>query len=479
MRITVILALLVICPQQARPDFWSHLSKGRPETVKLVRKLPPVAARTGNTVRFVPEIAGKSIPPETATILREKIRTLLLNAKAGGIQLVDGPADTVVKCIVTGYEPKTLHQDQRQAGNQHQQIVTWVGNIEASVQVFDNRGKPIDAANLKHHMENDFVVTQQEEKVAAVNDKRASRWDKLAGAVRTLKGGDAGDVASLAGSGQQMHDALGAGDKGVRQPTDLEWRTALIEGLAAKVANRIVTVDQEFVAILPADKEFVQVRELAKSGRWGDVQERTEKMNQLAGGAEAFRLYMLGLSEEAIACQDADSPDKAAELLNKASKYYDDANKLRPNEREFRLAQIRAQDSLDHYLEIQHYLQTRSKGATTATPTAANPGVSQPATQNSAKTGETPSTENATNNAALIEMAQAGMTEKIMITFVRTAPDPKFDVSANGLLQLGRAKIPPSVIEAVQQRMSSATKPAVRRTSQAPTRKATPAPPPN
>ncbi len=134
-RFGAILLVLLLATKQGRSDFWTIKGKETLQTVNLSRVLPPVASRSGNTVQFVPEIAGNSIPAETAVILREKIRTLLMNTKGGAIQLVDSSPDTIIKCIVTGYEPKTVHPDQRQVGNQHLQIATWIGNIEASVQV--------------------------------------------------------------------------------------------------------------------------------------------------------------------------------------------------------------------------------------------------------------------------------------------------------------------------------------------------------
>ena len=438
---------VLIATQPAKPDFWS-LRETKPETVTLVRKLPPVASRNGNTVRFIAEVAGNSIPVETATIVRDQIRTLLLNTKAGAIQLVDGPADTVIKCIITGYEPKVMHPGQRQVGLHHQQIVTWIGNVEASVQVFDSQERPLDAANIKEHLENDFVVAESEEHVAAVTDKRHSWRDKLGGGIKVFKGGDKADVAELAGGGQQMHDALsGAEGKGAREPTDLEWRTALFEALAAKVANRIVPVDQEFIAILPLDKEFGQARELAKSNRWGDVQEQMEKMTPLEGGKDAFRQYLLGLSYEAMAYVGTSPLEEAAEALNKASKYYADSRKLNPRERELLLAQIRAQDSLDHYLEIEHFVQTRSR---TADP---------PKPEKSPVAPVTDKDENVADNDALIAMVAAKLPETILVNFVRNAPDPKFDVSANGLLKLVKAGVPATVIEEVQRRSAPAPAP--------------------
>jgi hypothetical protein len=281
----------LLVPEQARPDFWTIKGKETLQTVSVSTVLPPVASRSGNTVQFVPEIAGSSIPPETAVMLREKIRTLLMNTKGGAIQLVDSSADTIIKCIVTGYEPKTVHPSERQVGNQHLQIATWIGNIEASVQILDKQNKPIDAANVKFHLENDYVLAQQEEKVTSMTDKKTSWRDKLAGGIKTIKGGpDMGDVAGMAGGGKNVHDALAVQDKGARPPTDLEWRDALIEGLAAKVANRIVPVGQAFVAILPLDKELAQTRDLAKANHWGEVEEQMEKMSPLQGPHEAYRL---------------------------------------------------------------------------------------------------------------------------------------------------------------------------------------------
>jgi tetratricopeptide (TPR) repeat protein len=453
----VVLVGLLAGAQPAKADFWS---KGQPQTVKLIRKLPPVSLRNGSTVRFVPEIAGGSIPPDTAILLREKIRTLLLSGKAGGIQLVDGPADTILKCIITGYEPKVQTRYERQEGNEKQQVSTWIGNIEASVQVLDGKDNPLDAANLKYHMENDFVVAKQEQKVTSVTDKRASWRDKLAGAINTVKGGDKGDVASLAGGGQQVHDAVqsGATGKGGREPTQEEWRSALIEGLAAKVANRIVPVDQEFVAVLPVEKEFTQVRELAAGGRWGDVQEQLEKMGQLSNSAEAYRQYTLALSYEALAYQDAGGPEKATDLLNKATKFYGDALKAKPSDREILLAQIRAQDSLDHYLEIQHYLANRPKEP--VAPPVPVTTLKTPDAAPSATIANPSAPSNATDNAALIKMASFGLSDDILIAFVKTAPDPKFDVTGNGLIQLATGKVSQNVIKAVLQRMQASSTPA-------------------
>ena len=438
-----ILALFVTCTRPAFSDFWSLVNKGQPETTKLTRKLPAVAARNGNTVRFIAEIAGP-FPNDTAVILREKIRTLLLHSKTGEIQLVDGPADTEIKCILTSYEPKVLREGQRQVGTVIQKTETWIGNIGASVQVLDNHNHPLDAANLKHHLENDFVISQQN---APSSAQPSSPFGIKVPQIK-IKGHSFGNAPTMAAPAD-----AGARGKGGRPPTESEWRESLIEGLAAKVANRIVPVDDEFVAVLPVEKEFAQLRELAKTGHWGNLQEQTEKMGPLSGGNEADRLYMLGLSYEAGAYGDSGQADQAADALTKASKFYTDASQLKPSEREYFLAQLRAQDSLDHYTEIKHFEQSRkpSNQVSQAKPS----GGSAP------KLGF--------DNDAVVAMTQQGMDEHIILNFIQNATDPKFDASASGLMELGRERVSANVIGAIQKKMAataSATQPGKDSTTQ-------------
>jgi hypothetical protein len=450
---SLLAAALAVTTPSARSDFWTVVKGEQPVSVKLSRKLPPVAARNGTTVQFAAEIAEPSTPPAVLPVLREKIRTLLLGSKAGGMQLVDGQGDTVIKCIISGYEPKVVKRGTRQVGNKTLTIETWVGNLRGGVQVLDGRNRPLDAAEIKEHLEKDFVVAQTEQAVTAVNDKKASKSSKIGSVIGVFRGGDAGDAASLAGGGKQIHDSLGPETKAAPQPTDLEWRDQLIQAFAAKVANRIAPVDEEFTAMLPLDKEFAQVRDFAKNQRWGDVQQQVETMGKLQGAKEAYRLYLDGLSYEATAYQNSDHPENATESLNKATKLYGDAAAQAQSEHEFVLAQIRAQDSLDHYLEIAHYLQSRSAVPESPAPVAPPPGKNETVKPEGGKQ------EDVADNDGLIAMVQAGLPEAVLLNYVKTAARPKFDVSSGGLIALAKAKVPPSVIQEVQKKMSGPATP--------------------
>jgi hypothetical protein len=433
-----VLAALVLCAD-GRADFWSLKDK-KPETVTLTRRLSPVAARSGTTVRFTVQATGASISPEAASILQQRVQTLLLDAKAGDIKMVEqGPAETVIKCTITGYEPKSTHPNQRQVGLQQESLITWIGNMEASVQVTDARDRPIVAANLKYHLENDFVTSEKQQQVAQVNDKRKSLKDKMAGSIAAVRGGNSSDLAALVGQQGSVQALTRSQEKGARPPTDSEWRDALLEGMAVKIASLIVPVNQDFEAILPTDKTFDQIRTLAKDKRWGDVQEQAEKMPPLQGANEADRLYFIGLSYEALGCGTPEHPKDAAEQLNKASLYYSDALKAR-DDRELRLADMRVRDSIDHYLQIEHYASSKPSPAPVREVAAAT---------------DTKKADDVADNNALIEMVNSNVQESILLTYVQTVASPKFDISASGLMALSKAKVPPDVISAVQKRMST------------------------
>lgn len=434
----LLVAALLLCAD-ARADFWSRKDK-KPETVTLTRRLSPVASRSGTTVRFTVQGTGASIPPEAASVLQQRVQTLLLDAKAGDIKMVEeGPADTVVKCSITGYEPKSTQPNQRQVGLQQETLVTWVGNVEASVQVTDARDRPIVAANLRYHLENDFVTSEKEQQVAQVNDKKKSLKDKMTSTIAAVRGGKSSDLAALVGQQGAVQALTRSQEKGARPPTDSEWRDALLEGMAVKIASLIVPVNQDFQVILPTDKGFEPILTLAKDKRWGDVQEQAEKMAPLQGAEDADRLYVIGLSHEALGCESPEHPKEAAEELNKASLYYRDALKVR-DDRELRLADMRVRDSIDHYLQIDHYASSKS-------------APSPPEKQAGSSTEKKP--DDVANNDALIDMVNSNVQESILLTYVQTVESPKFDVSASGLTALSKAKVPPSVIAAVQKRMAT------------------------
>jgi hypothetical protein len=450
-----VLAALVFCAD-GRADFWPLKDK-KPETVTLTRRLSPVASRSGTTVQFTVQASGASVPPEAASVLQQRVQTLLLDAKLGDIRIVEqGPADTVIKCTVTGYEPKSTHPNQRQVGLQQESLMTWIGNVEASVQVTDMRDRPIVAANLKYHLENDFVTSEKEQQVAQVNDKKKSWKEKMLGTITAAKGGKLSDLAALVGQQEAVEALTRSQEKGSRPPTDPEWRDALLEGMAVKIASLIVPVNQDFEAIMPTDSAFDQIRTLAKDKRWGDVQEQAEKMAPLQGPNEAYRLYLIGLSHEALGCQNPEHPKDAAEELNKASLYYSDALKVR-DDHELRLANMRVRDSIDHYLQIEHYDSSKSSP--------------HPAVHDDTTSTDTKKSDVADNNA-LIEMFNSNLPPSILLTYVQTVASPKFDISSRGLMALSNAKIPADIISAVQKRMSTTGRPhtsqAVKRASAAP-----------
>lgn len=415
----------------------------KPEVITLTRRLAPVAARAGVTVNISIQGAGPSVPPEAIAILKQHVETLILDAKAGDISLIeDGAANTNVKCTITSYEPKTVQANQRQVGNEKQKLSTWIGNIWVSVQVTDGRDRPLVASNAKFHLENDFITATQDQQATKINDSKVSKTGRLAGTIAAVKGGRLQDLGGLVGQGATVAALTQSEEKGVLPPTDAEWRDALIEGMAIKIASLIVPVSQEIPVFLPSDKAFGEIRTLAKDKRWGDVQEKAEMMGPLKGNDEAYRLYLIGLSHEALGLSSPKDTKGAEDELNKATASYSDAAKVHDS-REFTLASMRVKDSLDHLAEIDHYV-------------ASNPNPSSVTIADGDKPKQV---DDVPNNAALIDMVSSGLPESVLLTYVQTVQKPKFDASAQGLMGLSKAKVSPNIISAVQKRMAGATSP--------------------
>jgi hypothetical protein len=407
-------------------------NKPKLEPIKLKSELPAVAAPKGRTVQLVSSVSGKSIESEAADILKEQVRALLLRAKGANFQMVDSGGDTVIKFVVTGYEKKTVQKSTVTKGTATEQVETWIGNMQVSVEVEDHKGNPIEGSNLKYHLEDDFVAARTEGK----NDKlssKGSKSDMMGHLLSLAHGGSAGEDAKALTGSSTLGGALDANHtKKAGPPTDVEWRDSLIEGMAKRIANEIVPIETDTVIPFPEDKQFAQLRAQAAMNHWGDVKEAAEKLSFQKPSDEGNRLYILGLSYEALAGEDSHAPQQAEDSFNEASKDYRAASKLRPGDRDIQLAELRIEDAIDHYLEVQRYREAKT--------------VTPPAPEKEAS--------NDADNDAVISMVKAKLPESVILNFIKTAPDPKFDVTQKGLIGLSTGGVSGTLIEAEQSRMS-------------------------
>jgi hypothetical protein len=375
----------------------------RLETVVISRKLPPIVNLTGTSVKIVVS-KTPSVPQEVADVLLSKTRAEILKDQARSFRLDDQNPETIIRCHVTGFELTEQHTTQ-QVGNQTSTSLVVIGNMEASVEIVDTQNRGLDSDNLHHKYEQTFPLT----------------------------GPTGGIFGSLPGKKQAP-----------RIPTNEERRSMVVEGLARKIAQRVVPIAEPVEVPLPRGKAFEDVRRLAEAKRWGAVLEAAEKIPPFPKkDDDAYRTYAIGMANEAMAYTDAKDANQVQDYLSRAQTFYDQAKEGKHDEKFFSPPSIRVQESLDHCLAIQNAL--RVKQAVTGNKDAG--GKSGPA----APAGK-PAAE-MVNNEYLIELKKKGASDKLLMVEIQDAADPKFDITPVGISHLVEAKLSDDVILAVRAKM--------------------------
>lgn len=393
------------------------------QTMVLVRKLPPmINVKEASFHIEASKTAGVSA--DVVDTLITKTRGLLLKDRDRSLRLDDTNPNYTLRCKVTGYEVQQGKSTEG-TGAAAVEYVSIIGTIEATIEVLDSTKGAIDSDNLKSHFERSYVV------------------------------GGGGNFLTRRGTSSG------------RPPTPLEQRDLIVEGLAAKVAQRLVSIEEEVPVRLPIAGQFKEMQEMARRKRWAELQEAAEKLPPPKKDEDdSYRLYMLGLGYEGEAYDKAKAdPDAAKDLLTKAFSAYTDAKGKKPKESYFIQPEIRTQESLDSYLAIDRFKKLESMKAKAAetgpiasaklvqpvsNPVAPAPAPA-PAPVPPPATAAAPASDE-WNNQTLLALKQKGVADASLITMIRNAKNAKFDIdSPKGSLELAVFSDP--VIQAISQKM--------------------------
>jgi hypothetical protein len=371
----------------------------QPQTMILVRKLPPIINVKEGSFRIeASKTAGVSA--DVVDTLVTRTRGLLLKDRDRSLRLDDANPNFTLRCKVTGFEIEERRAEEG-TGSSRMEYLTVIGTIEATIEVLDSTKGAMDSGNLKSHFEREYLV-------------------------------NGGGGFGIPGLGRSV-------SKG-RPPTKLEQRDLVVEGLAAKVAQFLVSVEEDVEIQLPIGGQFKAMQEMARRKRWGELQEAAEQMPAPKKKEEddAYRLYMIGLAYEGMAYDKAKTdPDAAKDLLTKAFGAYSEAKEKKPKETYFIQPEIRSQESLDAYIEIDHFRKLAAvtpKRAGSPSSTAGTDKSTAPVgTAQAASAGASAEW----NNQTLIALKQKGLSDARLIALIKAAKNPKFDVdSPQGALEL-------------------------------------------
>ncbi len=223
------------------------------------------------------------------------------------------------------------------------------------------------------------------------------------------------------------------------------------------VVNRVVTnltPTRERIGVLLPKGSLENYIRLAEANLWNKYLEALEGLPQKAKAEdEAYRKYAIGTAYEALG-YSAETEDTTLKYLEQAADYYNQALESNPQEKFFSQGYDsivaskktaspleRVRSALVSYRKLKefkdHYAETQVAAA--AAPVDSVPG------------GKSLAEPGAMNNASVIKMVRAGLSEDIILTSINSAAKHSFDVSPDGLVALSESQVNPRIIQRIQE----------------------------
>jgi len=339
---TLIVGILIVPALLAAQGFGGLAGMKKPKEATLKRILPASVNLNQKRIKVTAIGVSPAIPSVLLSILSTKLSTSI--QKDNRFVIDDRNPETLLNFTVTNYyvEQKTF------AATQNTPACTYyTGKIEASYQAVEvGTEAPLDSENLM------FAITEE-------------------GAKKT-GGGGMGSVFHRSSGGCGTHATS----------SENEARDEIVDGLVAQMSQRAAPFEETLTVPVPGGK-LEPLSALAVSERWAKLLEEAEKTPPLIKrDDDTYRLYLIGLANEALAYQDAkDAADlersrrgdiasdkakqalaqeeqdfnEAQSYLDKAAKAYKDALQGKPGEKEFRAPDARMEEAVRLYATINRH----------------------------------------------------------------------------------------------------------------------------
>ncbi|HUI80701.1 MAG TPA: hypothetical protein VLY24_22405 [Bryobacteraceae bacterium] len=334
------MGLPILGQAQGFGGFGSVLGKKKEATLTL--KLPAAVNLNQKRIKVVASVAREGIPKDLVPILKTKLVTAI--QKDPRFILDDRNPETELGFTITNYYVEGRNYP---ATKDSPAYTLFSGKIEASYQALEvGTEAPLDSENLS------FIISP-------------SGPEKPTGIKGLLPG---------------SRPAAGTKSGG----SENEARDALIEGLVTVMSQRATPHEENIMVPLPGGK-LEPLSSLAMSQRWPKLLEDAEKTDALPKTEDdSYRLYLIGLANEALAYQDANDAEEsekarrgdvtsekakqalaqedkdfteASTYLDKAAKAYKDAMQAKPSEKDYRAPDARIEQAVRLYATISRHKQ--------------------------------------------------------------------------------------------------------------------------
>lgn len=231
-------------------------------------------------------------------------------------------------------------------------------------------------------------------------------------------------------------------------PTDPELRQKLVTMAVHQMAEQIVNTDETIEVQLAKERGSLdQGNKEALQGLWEQALETYSTATPMPKPEDdAYRLYDMGVADEAMAYQAAD-PKAAMKFLDDAAVNYGKAKDGKPSEKYFLEPQQRIETAIAHYRKLETEKNTPKATMAENTPPAVKPVSDPPPEPKSTHAGGKPLT-----NSQVIAMVRAGMDDGTVEQTVKNADAVDFDLTPVARRRLAADGVSAAVIDSMKAR---------------------------
>jgi hypothetical protein len=417
---SVISLLLLAVPAECQfPGFGKKDSGGgfgwSKDKVTLHRKLPALVHLTAKTFS-VQAISHDHNQTEVAQVLQDILENTILK-NDHELTPVKASPELIVTCTITHYEtppPQPFTRTEPRYVNnkvvdQNIQYEHYSGAVDVTYRAALANGRVLDSDNVSAKFGQDF-----ERATNQPSQKPDNSFTKLNPFAKKDKPASSPDA-----------------EESEHPPTPEQLRQDLLQSLAFQIAARLVNTDEP-VEILLAKGKNEDANKLAKDGLWArdlETLETTPASNNQQ--EEAYRLYNIGVANEALAYQ---SEDRAAakKYLEEAAIDYGKAIDAKPNEKYFLQPQNRIETALAYYKKLE------DRAAPNPNPVTVAADIDK----------------DTLTNEKVIEMFQSGVDEPTILSMIHDDAKVNFDLSSDAMIALAKAGIKGKIPAAMRERMA-------------------------
>jgi hypothetical protein len=394
--------------------------------IVLERKLPPTGHIDGTGIKVVVNAVG--VQGDVAATLKSELEDILLRNDPR-LRSEDVHPDTTITCTVTSYaQPvpvKTAQQSvslnkNKPAPPQYMERVT--GTLTVGFKAASRTGHSLAADNVKATYDREFNVTQN---TGQSNSLTSSIFHSM---------GSAASHVTKPGSSEQEETP----------PTPIELHDRLIKDAALQIASHLVNTTEQVTVNLARGGALDDSDKLMENKLYSRALETLMITTPFSTPEEdAYRLYDIGVADEALAYSSEDV-NKARTYLQQAAINYGKAIDAKPAEKNFLEPQNRIDTALAHYKALSEDLKPAH------VETASEHTSPAPSQVSSNKEADPPG--DAMTNGQVIEMVTAHMDEGNIIDNIQHASQVNFDLSVQGQVYLSQHGVNGRILTAMKSR---------------------------